>query len=113
MRIFRSKYALPVALGIAVVLLLAAVPVIADLAISYTLRPVTAADCLSVSVSRQTNGQGGTVLVATFTFEVKDTNGAVRETGATTIQLTPAQASSLATFITNNGVPAFNTQRGL
>lgn len=93
--------------------LFAAWPAIADLVVNFTLKPVTASDCLSVSVIRQTNGQGGTVLVTTFTFEVKDAGGVVRETGATSLQLSPAQASSLATFITNNGVPAFNTKRGL
>lgn len=96
-----------------VLALLWAAPSPAVLLVSYTLQPVTAANCLNVSVSRQTNGEGGTVLVTTFTFEVKDENGIVRETGATTIQLTPAQQSTLASFVTNNGVPAFNSQRGL
>lgn len=57
MKTLRSKYALPVALGIAVVLLLAAVPVIADLVVSYTLRPVTASD-ISQVVFRPGNAAG-------------------------------------------------------
>lgn len=90
-----------------------AAPAVAALVVNYTLQPVTAADCLSVMVTRQSNGQGGTVLVTTFTFEVKAAGGVVRETGATSLQLSPAQASALSSFVTSNGVPAFNTQRGL
>lgn len=90
-----------------------AAPSLAVLLVSYTLQPVTASDCIGISVTKQTDGEGGSVLVTTFTFAVRDENGIIRETGATTMQLTPAQQATLATFVTNNGVPAFNTQRGL
>lgn len=81
--------------------------------VSYTLQPVTAAECVGVSVSRQNDGQGGTVLVCTFSFEIKDESGTVRDSGSCSAQLTPAQRTSLATFVTNVGVSLFNAEQNL
>lgn len=81
--------------------------------VSYTLQPVTAAECVGIGVTRQTDGQGGTVLVCTFSFEIKDAGGVVRETGSCSVQLTPAQRTSLAQFVTNVGTVLFNTEQNL
>ena len=81
--------------------------------VSYTLQPVTAAECSNISISRQLDGQGGTVLVATFSFEIEDAGGAVRETGTTAVQLTPAQRTSIANFVTSVAVPQFNAENNL
>ena len=81
--------------------------------VSYTLQPVTAAECTNISISRQLDGQGSTVLVATFSFEVKDEVGAMRESGTTAAQLTPAQRTSIANFVNSVAVPQFNTENDL
>lgn len=47
----------------------------------YTLVPVTAANVTSMTVSRQSDGQGGVAIVVTWSYEVKDSDGAVRYTG--------------------------------
>lgn len=93
---------------------LLAASVYADRAVpGYTLVPVTAADCVGISVARQSDGQGGTVIVTTFTFEVKDSGGVVRYQASASAQLTPAQRTSLATFITNVGAPLVNDAENL
>lgn len=81
--------------------------------ISYTLQPVTAAECTGVSITRQLDGEGGTVLVATFSFEIKDAGGVVRESASTSLQLTPAQRTTLANFVSNVAVPQFNTEQSI
>jgi len=93
---------------------LLAASVYADRAVpGYTLVPVTAADCVSMTISRQSDGQGGTVIVTTTTFEVKDSQGTVRYTASVSHQLTPAQRTSLGTFISNVHVPLLNGQESL
>lgn len=80
---------------------------------SYTLVPVTAADCSSISVQRQSDGAGGTVIVETFVFDTKDSAGVVRGSVSVSTQLTPAQRSTLGTHITNVGVPLANAAANL
>lgn len=79
----------------------------------YTLVPVTAADVISMSIARQSDGAGGTVIVVSSTFEVKDTGGVVRYSATVAQQLTPAQRTSLGTFVTNTTVGLMNTQENL
>jgi len=81
--------------------------------VSYTIQPVTATELKGIALSRQTDGQGGTVLVATGNFEMKRDGGAVVGEGSVSIQLTPAQRTSIANFATSVLVPAFNSQEGL
>ncbi len=80
--------------------------------VQYTLQPVTAADCTSGAVVR-----GGDVLpaplMATYTFEIKDENGLVRETHSTSELLTSAQRTSLINLVTAVGVPKCNTEKTL
>jgi len=101
-------------LAIVAAILWVAEPVQADRVVAgYTLVPVTAAETTGISVVRQTDGQGGFVLVVTFTFDVKDSTGEVRYSASTSTQLSGAQQASLATFVTNVGVPLINTQENL
>jgi hypothetical protein len=100
--------------ALALVLLLFSAPSEANRVVtSYTLVPVTAADVTNINLTRQTDGLGGTVIIATSTFEVKDTLGAVRYTATISQQLTPAQRTSLGTFVTNTTVPLLNSQENL
>ena len=93
---------------------LLAASVYADRAVpGYTLVPVTAGDCISMTVTRQSDGAGGTVIVTTTTFEVKDSTGAVRYTASVSHQLTTAQRTSLGQFINNVHVPLANAQENL
>ena len=81
--------------------------------VSYTIQAVTATELKGISISRQTDGQGGTVLIATGNFEMKRDGGAVIGEGNVSVQLTPAQRTSIASFATSVLVPAFNVQEGL
>lgn len=85
----------------------------ADRPVSYTLKPVTAAECTSIEITRQLDGQGGTVIVATFSFEIKDSNGTPREWASTSLQLTGPQRTSLSSFVTSVAVPQFNSEQNL
>lgn len=85
----------------------------ADRPVSYTLKPVTAAECTSITITRQSDGDGGTVIVATFAFEIKDASGLVREHAATSLQLTGPQRTSLSNFVTSVAVPQFNSEQNL
>lgn len=79
--------------------------------VQYTLQPVVAADCTSVAVVR-VGGSGGP-LMATYTFEVKDENGVVRESLTTSEQLTAGQRTALINLVNTVGVPKANGERGL
>lgn len=85
-------------------------PAVADLVVSYTLRPVTAAD-ISQVVFRPGNAAGD--IVGVGYFNVKDSNGVVKEQGSVSVDLNAAQKTALINFINANISPAFNTQRGL
>ena len=60
-----------------------------------TLQPVTADECLTYSMTRQSDGAGGFVRVVTTTFEVLDENGVVREQVTVSKQLTTGESNSL------------------
>lgn len=81
--------------------------------VTYTIQPVTASECKAINVSRQSDGDGGTVIVETATFEMKDAGGNVVLEGQVSVQLTPAQRTALASHITSVLVPAFNTKEAL
>ena len=103
-----------IAAALFVLALLWAAPSQANRAVAgYTLVPVTAANVTSMSISRQSDGQGGTVIVVTSTFEVKDNGGVVRYSASVAQELTPAQRTSLGTFVTNTTVGLLNTQENL
>lgn len=89
---------------------LVAWPAVADLVVSYTLRRVTINDMTELEIRR--GSEPGQILAVGY-FEVKDTTGAVRETGTAAIELTTPQANAIVSFINSSVVPAFNAQRGL
>lgn len=60
-----------------------------------TLQPVTADECLSYSMTRQSDGAGGFVRVVTTTFEILDENGIVREQVTVGKQLTNGESNAL------------------
>lgn len=93
-----------------VVAVLAAWPAVADLAVSYTLKPVTLNDMVSVSFVR---GRGAGDIIATGVFNVKDATGTVREQGQVEINLTGQAKTDLITWLNARVVPAYNAQRGL
>lgn len=79
----------------------------------YTIQSVTAAECKGITFSRQTDGSGSTVVVATGEFEMKDEQARVVGSGSVSLQLSAAQRTQLNTFVTANLAPAFNSQEGL
>lgn len=81
--------------------------------VSYTIQAVTAAELTGINITRQTDGQGGTVLIATDSFEEKDGSGNLVGHGSVSVQLTSGQRTSIANFATSVLVPAFNLQEGL
>jgi len=101
-------------LAIVAALLWVAEPVSADRVVAgYTLVPVTAAEATAIGITRQSDGQGGTAIVVTWTFEVKDSDGTVRYSTTVSKELTAGEKSQLATFTTNAGVPLANSQENL
>lgn len=100
----------------AAALLLVAVPAPApaDRAVpGYTLKTITAGDVTSMAVSRQSDGEGGVAIVVTWSYEVKDSTGAVRYSSSVSKELTTAERNQLLTFATNVGLPLANAQDGL
>lgn len=101
-------------LAIVAALLWAAEPVAADRAVpGYTLVAVTAADVTSMTVTRQSDGQGGVAIVVTWSYEVKDSTGTVRYTSSVSTELTPAQRTQLLNFSNAVGIPLANAQENL
>lgn len=82
--------------GVLLVVLCAGRPAIAVRVVPQrTLQPVTADECLSYSMTRQSDGAGGFVRVVTTTFEIKDETGVVRETETVGDQLTTGESNAL------------------
>lgn len=83
----------------------------------YTINTLAASDFYNLSVSAQSDGSGGTVLLATGSYRVKttpaDTPNPDQKFGSVTVTLSPAQVTALRNFITNNLVAPANTQEGL
>ena len=83
----------------------------------YTINALTASDFYNISISQQSDGQGGSVLIATGSYKVKttpaDTPNPDQRFGAATVTLSAAQTTALRTFITNNLVGPANAQEGL
>lgn len=101
-------------LAIVAALLWVAEPVQADRVVAgYTLVPVTAAEVTAMSITRQTDGQGGVAIVVTWAYEVKDSTGEVRYTSSVSTELTPAQRTQLLNFSNAVGIPLANTQENL
>jgi hypothetical protein len=85
----------------------------APITVNYTLQPVTAANCIALHMTRETDGAGGTVLVGSWTFEIVNENGVVRETITASKELTTGERNALNGQISSTGVPLANAQRGL
>lgn len=80
----------------------------------YTIEDVTSADFSGITITKQSDGAGGSVLMATGSYKVR-TNPANASTpdqrfSSVTVTLSAAQATALRTFITNNLVAPANQQ---
>jgi len=101
-------------LAIVAALLWVAEPAGADRVVpGYTLVPITAADVTAMSVTRQSDGEGGVAIIVTWSCEVKDSTGAVRYTGSVSTELTGAQRTQLLNFSNSVGIPLANAQENL
>lgn len=78
--------------------------------VSHTIQAVTVADLMAINITRQTNGEGGTAILATGVFDLKDGNGNIVDTGTVTVTLTAGQVTSLNSFSNAVLVPAMNAQ---
>lgn len=84
--------------------------------ISYTIQDPTLQQIKGLSVSRQSDGKGGTEYVLSVSYELIDNNAPprVQATGSVDFSLTPQQVSAMATFITSlDVVGAIKAKEGL
>lgn len=83
----------------------------------YTINALTAANFNSLTISAQTDGAGGTVLMCSGSYKVSTTPPNMPNPDqlfqSVTVTLTPAQVTAIRSFITNNLVGPANAQEGL
>lgn len=83
----------------------------------YTINALVAANFDNLSIYAGRDQEGAAALYATGSYTVSTTPGGVSKPdqlfSSVTVQLTPAQATAIRTFITNNLVGPANEQEGL
>lgn len=83
----------------------------------YTINALTSSNFTGVSIIEQSDGSGGTVLLAmgsyTVTTTPADTPNPDQKFPSVTVTLTPGQVTALRNFINSNLVGPANTQEGL
>ncbi len=90
------------------VLVLLAIPVMADLIVNFTVVPLVLADVVELSIV-----SAGSDLKAVLTYEMKTDSGAVYKRGAHSFILSPAQRTAVLNFINGDAIPAANVAEGL